>query len=101
VEQYCSMAMRGGHDPTVPMPATLARDAWLVVEDNQGRLLRSELLPPGTDLPKRLTKEAAQYAAQGWTGRPLPGHWTFVVRKAGQSLVVGIRASRPGGSGSG
>jgi hypothetical protein len=95
------MAMRRGYDPTIPMPATLSRDAWLVVEDAQGRALRSEHLPPGTDLPKRLADEAAEYAAQGWTGRPLPGHWTFIVRKGAQSLVVGIRASRPGGIGSG
>jgi len=100
VAQYRSMAMRRGHDPTVPMPVTLSRDAWLVVEDEQGKVLRSELLAPGTDLPKRLAEAAAEYSAQGWTGRPpLPGHWTVIVRKGVQSLVVGIRASRPGSSG--
>ena len=92
------MAMRRGHDPTVPMPASLSRDTWLVAEDAQGQLLRSDQLPPGTDLPKRLAEAVAEYSAQGWTGRPpLPGHWTCIVRKGVQSLVVGIRASRPGG----
>ena len=99
--QYRSMAIRRANDPTVPLPATMSRDAWLVVEDEHGKLLRSELLPAGTSLPKRLAEAAAEYSAQGWTGRPSPGHWTFVMRKAAQSLVVGIRASRPGGTGSG
>ena len=89
------MAVRRNKEPPVPMPKKLPRDAWLVVEDEKGRLLRVELLPPGTDLPKRLEEAAAEYAAHGWTGQPSPGRWTFVVKRDTRSLVVGIRAARP------
>jgi hypothetical protein len=78
------------------MPARLARQSWLVVVDNQGQRLMSELLPPGTDLPKRLQSAAAQFGAQGWTGSPLPGRWSFIVRRGKERLAIGIRAARPG-----
>ena len=77
------------------MPATLPRNAWLVVMDGYGKLLRSELLPPGTNLPDRLTEVAAAYAAQGWVGQPSPGRWSFIMRNALHSLAIGIRAARP------
>ena len=89
------MAVRRNKEPPVPMPKELPRDAWLVVEDEKGRLLRVELLRPGTDLPKRLGEAAAEYAAHGWTGQPSPGRWTFIVRRGTRSLVVGIRGARP------
>ena len=89
------MATRRSKEPPVPMPKELPRDAWLVVEDEKGRLLRVEILRPGTDLPKRLADAAAEYAALGWTGKPSPRRWTFIVKQGPRSLVVGIRAARP------
>ena len=85
------MAVRRNKEPPVPMPKKLPRDAWLVVEDEKGRLLRVELLPPGTDLPKRLGDAAAEYAAQGWTGQPSPGRWTFVVRRGTPRTILSTR----------
>jgi hypothetical protein len=89
------MAIRRSKEPPVPMPTSLPRDTWLVVEDEQGRLVRVEPLAPHTDLPKRLIDAAAEYVAQGWVGQPVPKRWTFVIRKGTQSLVVGIRGARP------
>jgi hypothetical protein len=63
------------------MPTRLPTDSWFVVVDNQGQMLVSELLPPGTDLPQRLQAASAHYGAQGWTGSPSPGRWSFIVRK--------------------
>ena len=83
-------------DPAVRMPTRLPTDSWFVVVDNQGQMLVNELLPPGTDLPKRLLAAAADYAAQGWTGSPSPGRWSFIVRKGRERLAIGIRAARPG-----
>ena len=89
------MAPRRSKEPPVPMPKELPRDTWLVVEDEQGRLLRVEPLRPHTDLPRRLADAAAEYAALGWIGKPTPRRWTFIVKQGPRSLVVGIRASRP------
>ena len=83
-------------DPAVRMPTRLPTDSWFVVVDNQGQMLVNELLPPGTDLPKRLLAAAADYGAQGWTGSPSPGRWSFIVRKGRERLAIGIRAARPG-----
>jgi len=77
------------------MPATLPRNAWLVVMDEQGKLLRSELLPPGTLLSARLTEVAVAYAAQGWVGQPTPGRWSFIMGSGLHRLAIGIRAARP------
>ncbi len=93
--QYWLMRKRGGNKPVVRMPDTLARDAWFVVMDEQGKLLRSELLPPHTNLPGRLAEAAAAYAAQGWTGQPSAGQWSFIARKEARRLAIGIRAARP------
>jgi hypothetical protein len=78
------------------MPANLPRDSWFVVLDNRGKILRAELLPAGMDLAKRLSAAAAAYHAQGWTGDPSPGRWSFIVRKGSSRLAIGIRTSRPG-----
>jgi hypothetical protein len=83
-------------NPAVRMPTRLPTDSWFVVVDNQGQILVSELLPPGTDLPKRLLAAAVHYGAQGWTGSPSPGRWSFIVSKGRESLAIGIRAARPG-----
>lgn len=80
------------------MPATLPRSAWLVIMDEQGNLLRSEPLPPFTNLPARLTQEAAAYAAQGWEGQPSPGRWSFIMRNGLHRVAIGIRAARPNDS---
>jgi hypothetical protein len=77
------------------MPATLPWNAWLVVMDELGKLLRSELLPPGTNLQDRLAEAAAAYADQGWVGQPSPGNWSFIVRNGAHRLAIGIRAARP------
>jgi len=95
VEQYRLMRRRRGNEPGVRMPETMARNAWLVVMDEQGKLLRSELVLPQTNLPERLAAEAAAYAEQGWAGQPAPGQWTFIVRKEARRLAIGIRAARP------
>ncbi|MBS0418731.1 MAG: hypothetical protein JSR66_13540 [Proteobacteria bacterium] len=89
------MRKRGNDKPAVRMPATLPRNAWLVVMDEYGKLLRSELLPPGTHLPGRLTEVAVAYTALGWVGQPAPGRWSFIMRSGLHSLAVGIRAARP------
>lgn len=89
------MRKRGNDKPAVRMPATLPRNAWLVVMDELGKLLRSELLPPETNLLDRLTQEAAAYAADGWEGQPSPGNWSFIMRNGPHRLAIGIRASRP------
>jgi hypothetical protein len=78
------------------MPATLPRNAWLVVMDEQGKVLRSELLAPGTDLSKRLADMAAEYVAQGWIGQPSPQRWSFIMRNGPRRLAIGIRAAKPG-----
>ena len=83
-------------NPSLRMPASLPTDSWFVVVDNRGQMLVSELLPPGTDLPRRLQAASADYGAQGWTGSPSPGRWSFIVRKGRESLAIGIRAARPG-----
>jgi hypothetical protein len=89
------MRKRGGDKPAVRMPATLPRNAWLVVMDDHGKLLRSELVAPGTKLAERLTEAAVAYAAQGWVGEPAPGRWSFIMRNGLHSLAIGIRAARP------
>ena len=89
------MNKRRDNNPPVRMPVTLPRNSWFVVMDEQGKVLRSELLPPGTPLPDRLSEAAAAYAAQGWTGDPLPGRWSFIVKKGNRRLAIGIRASAP------
>jgi hypothetical protein len=89
------MRKRGNDKPAVLMPATLPRIAWLVIMDELGKLLRSERLPPETNLPDRLAQEAAVYAADGWVGQPSPGTWSFIMRNGAHRLAIGIRASRP------
>ena len=101
MEQNCSMAMRRGYDPTIPMPATLSRDASLVVENvtKEGHCIRASTARDGSIEASH--RRSGCIRGTGMDGQPLPGHWTFIVRKGVQSLVVGIRASRPGGIGSG
>jgi hypothetical protein len=92
------MPKRRNIHPAMRMPATLPREAWLVVLDDHGVVLRIEQLAAGTDLPSRLAAASTEYTAQGWVGKPSPGRWSFIVRKGRQSLAIGIRASRPGAS---
>src|SRR5579871_3872387 len=87
--------MRRPFQPAVRLPRTLERDCWLVVKDARGTTVSSEHLPLGTDLPQRLQTAADEYAAQGWSGRPVAGHWSFIVARGHEQLAIGIRASRP------
>jgi len=90
------MPKRGPFNHVLRMPTSLPKESWFVVVDNKGQTLMSEVLPPGTDLPKRLQLSAAEFGAQGWTGSPSPGRWSFIVRRGRERLAIGIRASRPG-----
>jgi hypothetical protein len=75
-----------------PMPRSLQVTTWFKVIDSSGRILRSEELPAGADLPDRLRLAHRNYQLQGWTVDPLrPGRWSFLAEKAGQRLLIGIR----------
>jgi hypothetical protein len=75
-----------------PMPRSLQVITWFKVTDSAGRILRSEALPAGLDLPDRLRLAHRNYQLQGWTVDPLrPGRWSFMAQKAGQRILIGIR----------
>src|SRR5258708_39905595 len=76
-----------------PMPLKLEVTTWFKVIDSNGRLLRSEELPAGADLPDRLRLAHRNFQLQGWTVDPLrPGRWSFLAEKAGQRILIGIRS---------
>jgi hypothetical protein len=75
-----------------PMPPKLSITTGFKVTDANGRILRTEELPPGADLQDRLRLAHRNYQLQGWTVDPLvPGRWSFIAEKAGQRLIIGIR----------
>jgi hypothetical protein len=79
-----------------PMPLKLEVTTWFKVIDSSGRILRSEELPAGADLPDRLRLAHRNYQLQGWTVDPLlPGRWSFMADKAGHRLLIGIRRPLP------
>jgi hypothetical protein len=79
-----------------PMPLKLEVTTWFKVIDSSGRILRSEELPAGADLPDRLRLAHRNYQLQGWSVDPLrPGRWSFLAAKAGQRLLIGIRHCVP------
>jgi hypothetical protein len=78
-----------------PMPLKLDVTTWFKVIDSSGRILRSEELPAGADLPDRLRLAHRNYQLQGWSVEPLlPGRWSFLGEKAGQRLLIGIQRPR-------
>ena len=75
-----------------PMPPKLQVPTGFRVTDANGRILRSEELPAGTDLPDRLRLAHRNYQLQGWTVDPvLPGRWSFMAEKAGRRILIGIQ----------
>jgi hypothetical protein len=84
-----------------PLPRTLEVDTTFKVTDSNGRILRSEDLPAGTDLPDRLRLAHRNYQLQGWTVGPLlHGRWSFFAEKANQRVLIGIRHPSPAGGSS-
>ena len=82
-----------------PMPPELQVPTGFRVTDANGRILRSEELPAGTDLPDRLRLAHRNYQLQGWTvDLLLPGRWSFLAEKAGQRILIGIRPPLSEGS---
>jgi hypothetical protein len=81
-----------------PLPRTLEATTTFKVTDSNGRILRSEELPAGTDLPDRLRLAHRNYQLQGWTVGPLlHGRWSFFAEKSHQRLLIGIRHPSPAG----
>jgi hypothetical protein len=79
-----------------PVPLTVPVPTELKVTDAHGRILRTEPLPAGTDLPERLRLAHRNYRLQGWTVDPLrSGRWSFLAEKAGQRILIGIRHCVP------
>ena len=75
-----------------PMPRSLQVITWFKVTDSSGRILRSEELPVGVDLPDRLRLAHRNYQLQGWTVDFLrPRRWSFIAEKAGHRILIGIR----------
>jgi hypothetical protein len=75
-----------------PMPLKLEVTTWFKVTDASGRIIRSEELPAGADLPDRLRLAHRNYQLQGWIVDALmPGHWGFTAEKSGRRILIGIR----------
>jgi hypothetical protein len=78
------------------MPVRLDVDAELRVSDQEGRIIRHEVLPAGTDLRDRLRGAHESYQLQGWTvGELRAGQWVFIADKVGRRLPIAIRDASP------
>lgn len=64
------------------MPTHLEGDALLRVSDQGGRIVRTEELPPGTDLRDRLRIAHENYVRQGTVGELRPGNGPSLPSKA-------------------
>lgn len=71
---------------------------WITVENPWHKLLRSQLLPPGTDLMKTYLDLLADYHNGGWKLHDFASNWAqFYASKDGEKQYIQITSGDPAG----
>ena len=69
---------------------------WITVEDLWHKLLRSQLLPPGTDLMKTYLDLLVQYHNGGWKLNDFSSDWArFYASKDGEKHYIQVTSLDP------